>query len=77
MDVRIDLLYHTISGLFAYQQKLATFLFLAAKKIISKAWKKPKVTFQEVKDCMIFLSKWSKKRLKCCIYGDEGCIEFE
>lgn len=45
-----------ILGLFAYQRKLASYLFLTAKRMITQAWKKPSIPFQEVRDSMTALT---------------------
>lgn len=39
-DAKLALLHFLIPGLFSYQQKLATYLFIAAKHTIAMAWKK-------------------------------------
>lgn len=39
-----------ILGLFARQQKLSSYLFIAAKRTIAQVWKKPTVPFQGVRD---------------------------
>lgn len=51
-EAKFALLHCPIPGLFARQQKLATYLFISAKRTIAQAWKKTSVPFQEVKNCL-------------------------
>lgn len=48
-DTRHALLHWPIPGRFSYHQKLATYLFIATKRAIARAWKKPSIRFAEVK----------------------------
>lgn len=54
-DARHALLHCTLPGLHSYQQKLATYLFIAAKHAIARAWRKPLVVFAEVKSILTIL----------------------
>lgn len=44
-----------ILGLISYQQELVTFLFIAAKHAIARAWKRPATLFAEVKSILTIL----------------------
>lgn len=46
---KLTWLHCPIQDLFSYQQKLALYLFIAAKQVIARAWKKPSVPFAMVK----------------------------
>lgn len=48
-DAKIALLHCRIQGLFSYQQMLASYLVIAAKRALARAWKKPSVSFAMVK----------------------------
>lgn len=54
-DAKLALLHCLILGLFSYQQHLATYLFIAAKHTIARAWKKMAVSFAEVKSALTTL----------------------
>lgn len=54
-DPKFALLHCPLPGLFSHQQKLATYLFIAAKRTIARAWKKPSVSFAEVKNSLTTL----------------------
>lgn len=47
-DPKLTLHHCPILGLFCYQQKLTTYLCIAVKRTIARAWKKPIVSFSEV-----------------------------
>lgn len=51
-DAKLALLHCPIQGLVSYQQKLATCLFIAAKRAIARAWKKPSVSIAVVRSIM-------------------------
>lgn len=54
-DPKFALLYCLIPGLYAHQQKFASYLFLLAKRIIAQVLKRPMVPFQGMTNGMAAL----------------------
>lgn len=52
INAKLALLHCPFQGLFSYQQKLATYRFIAAKRSIARAWKKPSVLIAVVRSIM-------------------------